>query len=204
MGKSELNCEKKHHDARRDQLLEVAAHLFATRGVDGTTTKDIARAAGVSPGLLYHYYESKEDLLINVIRHFNELSRFDERVEKFIDMPLEEGLIRIMGEFKEDVAKHKDLFLIIMRAAAIYPAVGEALRKIRESGRSGLVKFLRTKIEAGEIIPIDAVRLSRAISHIVVMEYLFNDIYDINSNQIIKAILYGIKRRDGVTSFLVD
>ena len=46
----------RQREFRREQLLEVAARLFAQRGLEGTTTKDIAREAGVSAGLLYHYY----------------------------------------------------------------------------------------------------------------------------------------------------
>ena len=37
------------HEDRKEQLLDVATHLFAKYGLEGTTTKDIAKAAGVSP-----------------------------------------------------------------------------------------------------------------------------------------------------------
>lgn len=53
---------------RRRLLLNVAAELFAERGYDRTSMRDIAERAGLLPGSLYHYYESKEALFVTVHR----------------------------------------------------------------------------------------------------------------------------------------
>src|SRR5262245_15700608 len=46
----------------RDQILDSAEELFARKGLDSTTIKDIGTAAGQNPALLYYYYGSKEEL----------------------------------------------------------------------------------------------------------------------------------------------
>jgi AcrR family transcriptional regulator len=46
------------HDDKRAALLDTAASVFATRGFDGASMSDIARALGVSKALIYHYYAS--------------------------------------------------------------------------------------------------------------------------------------------------
>jgi AcrR family transcriptional regulator len=46
----------------RARIRHAAIRLFADRGIDGTTVRDIAREAGVSPGLLRHHFGSKEAL----------------------------------------------------------------------------------------------------------------------------------------------
>src|SRR5215469_6327642 len=46
----------------RARIRDAALALFAERGMDGTTIRDIARAAGVSGGLVRHHFGSKEDL----------------------------------------------------------------------------------------------------------------------------------------------
>src|SRR3954471_10969656 len=46
----------------RARIRDAAIRLFADRGIDGTTVRDIAQAAGVSPGLLRHHFGSKEGL----------------------------------------------------------------------------------------------------------------------------------------------
>jgi AcrR family transcriptional regulator len=53
-------------DQQRAAILEAAATLFARRGFAGTSTAQIAAAAGVSKPLLYHYYRDKEALLFDI------------------------------------------------------------------------------------------------------------------------------------------
>ncbi len=55
-------------DDRRDRLLEVGAALFETRQFAQVSVDDIARAAGVSKGLLYHYFSSKEEFFLEGYR----------------------------------------------------------------------------------------------------------------------------------------
>ncbi|MFI0446537.1 TetR/AcrR family transcriptional regulator [Actinomadura sp. 6N118] len=62
---------------RREQLLAVAAELFATQGYAGTTTRDIAEAAGILAGSIYHHFPSKEALLDEILRTF--LTRLYDR-----------------------------------------------------------------------------------------------------------------------------
>ena len=50
-------------DRRRLQIVDAAVHLFIDKGFHRTTTREIARAAGISIGLLYEYVASKEDVL---------------------------------------------------------------------------------------------------------------------------------------------
>ena len=56
--------------ARRAQLLALAAELFATRGYSQTTVRDIADAAGILSGSLYHHFDSKEAMLSEVLHDF--------------------------------------------------------------------------------------------------------------------------------------
>ncbi|MCL2587944.1 MAG: TetR/AcrR family transcriptional regulator [Oscillospiraceae bacterium] len=49
-------------EATREKILEAATILFAEKGLAGTSTKDIAQKAGVSVGLMYHYYKTKDDM----------------------------------------------------------------------------------------------------------------------------------------------
>ena len=46
---------------RRAQLLETGARLFTERGYDGVSMSEVAREAGISKGLLYHYFSGKEE-----------------------------------------------------------------------------------------------------------------------------------------------
>jgi AcrR family transcriptional regulator len=54
-------------DRRREQLLDVALKLFASRGFNATTMDDIAEAAGVTKPLLYQHFDSKRALYLELV-----------------------------------------------------------------------------------------------------------------------------------------
>ena len=56
--------------ARRAELLAIAAQLFAERGLRATTVRDIADAAGILSGSLYHHFDSKESMVDEILRNF--------------------------------------------------------------------------------------------------------------------------------------
>lgn len=55
------------YDERKQQIVETAAALFAERGFNGASVADIAQRGKISKSLIYHYYESKEDILYDVM-----------------------------------------------------------------------------------------------------------------------------------------
>ena len=56
--------------SRREQLLAIAATLFAERGFKNTTVRDIADAAGILSGSLYHHFDSKEAMVDELLDTF--------------------------------------------------------------------------------------------------------------------------------------
>ena len=56
--------------SRRDELLAIAAELFAQRGFKNTTVRDIADAAGILSGSLYHHFDSKESMVDELLDTF--------------------------------------------------------------------------------------------------------------------------------------
>ncbi|TCK01245.1 TetR/AcrR family transcriptional regulator [Nocardia alba] len=55
---------------RRAELLDLAADLFAERGLRATTVRDIADSAGILSGSLYHHFDSKESMVDEILRGF--------------------------------------------------------------------------------------------------------------------------------------
>lgn len=75
--KSDGAPPKKHpggaHSKRWDKLLQAAALLFAEKGYEATSMQDIADSVGVLKGSLYHYVDSKEKILFEIINDTFEL-----------------------------------------------------------------------------------------------------------------------------------
>jgi TetR/AcrR family transcriptional regulator, cholesterol catabolism regulator len=91
--------------SRRDELLELAAAMFAERGLRATTVRDIADSAGILSGSLYHHFKSKEEMVDEVLRGF--LDWLFARYQEIIDTepnPLErlKGLFMASFEAIED------------------------------------------------------------------------------------------------------
>ncbi|MFL5563362.1 MAG: TetR/AcrR family transcriptional regulator [Gemmatimonadaceae bacterium] len=59
-------------DDRPGELLEAALAVFAEHGYRNTTLDDVAKAAGVTKGTIYHYFSTKEELLLRAVEHYQE------------------------------------------------------------------------------------------------------------------------------------
>ncbi|MEO6333774.1 MAG: TetR/AcrR family transcriptional regulator [Pyrinomonadaceae bacterium] len=65
MIKDLFNCDftgRMPADQRREQILQTAVNLFSQRGFKGTTTKEIAKAAGVSEAIIFRHFATKDEL----------------------------------------------------------------------------------------------------------------------------------------------
>jgi AcrR family transcriptional regulator len=61
-------------EERRTELLEAALQVFSSKGYRNTRLEEVAEAAGVTKGTIYHYFENKEALLVGVIEHSQALA----------------------------------------------------------------------------------------------------------------------------------
>lgn len=60
------------HDLKRDEILNLAAQCFANRSFPAASMNDIAAACGTSKARLYHYYESKEAILFDLLDRYTQ------------------------------------------------------------------------------------------------------------------------------------
>ena len=64
-----MGIRKEQKETRRNEILAAGLDLFIRRGYSSTKISDIANQVGMSTGLLFHYYESKEKLYEELIRN---------------------------------------------------------------------------------------------------------------------------------------
>lgn len=80
----------------REQLIDAARELFAERGYDAATTREIAARAGVDPGMIRHHFGSKENLFLQSLEGAGGIV---DRMQEIVEGPVEdlaEGLLRRM------------------------------------------------------------------------------------------------------------
>ena len=102
---------------RRDELLGLAAAMFAERGLRATTVRDIADAAGILSGSLYHHFKSKEEMVDEVLRTF--LDWLFDRYQQIIDNE-PNPLARLKGLFMAsfDAIEHHHAEVVIYQDEA--------------------------------------------------------------------------------------
>lgn len=129
-------------DERRAQLVELGLRLFSERSYDELSVDDIARAAGISKGLLYHYFPSKRDYYVETVRAAAQLllDRTDPA-----GGPEPETLLTGLDAYLAFVEEHAGAFVALMRSGvgqdAEVAAVLEATRAryvARISARLGI------------------------------------------------------------------
>ncbi len=98
--------------SRRDELLELAATMFAERGLKATTVRDIADSAGILSGSLYHHFKSKEQMVEEVLRDF--LDWLFARYQQIVDReatPLERLKGLFMASFEAIEHRHAQVVI---------------------------------------------------------------------------------------------
>lgn len=104
-------------DARREQILSVAVRLFGERGWADVSTTDVARAAGVARGLINHYFGTKKDLYLEVIRVM--LTVPPDTVGKLPDGDLPTRAGAIVDWFLDVVSQHSRSWLAAISAGGM-------------------------------------------------------------------------------------
>lgn len=94
-------------DERREQILRAAISLFSQRGFSGTTTKEIATAAGVSEGMVFRHFAKKSDIYDAILEN--------KACHEGIRFPWEENsVIQAAVKNKDDFAVFYNLALVAM------------------------------------------------------------------------------------------
>jgi AcrR family transcriptional regulator len=122
-----------HPDVRKAQLVELGLEMLAGRPLDQLPIDDIAAAAGISRGLLFHYFPTKRDFGLAVVkaaaRHLLEETNPDPALDALSQ--LRAGIDAYVGF----VERNRDLYLALVRGAA---GSDIALAQVHEETRSAL------------------------------------------------------------------
>jgi AcrR family transcriptional regulator len=149
----DLRPRSRRPDDRNGEIIQAALELFVTRGFAATKLEDVARAAGVSKGLPYVYFRSKEELFKAVIAEAigDPLVRATEFVESF-DGPAEQLLRELVARFRQFAESPSGgVVKLILAEAGNFPDVARFYcDDFDVRGRALFAKVLRHGIARGE------------------------------------------------------
>jgi AcrR family transcriptional regulator len=159
---------KKMREARRDLILSTAVKLFAVRGPAATRISDIAKAVGMSQGLMYHYFKSKEEIFIEIIRMaFKKLNSAARELEQLQISPREkleimvDEVVRTVGE-SDDFVWFSALISTVSISDAIPEAAKDIIRKERDVSYRVVARIAADGQAEGTVRPENASDLAVA------------------------------------------
>jgi TetR/AcrR family transcriptional regulator, cholesterol catabolism regulator len=136
------------YDARRLELIEAAAKAFAQHGYHATTIEHLIEASGLTRGGIYHYTQSKRDLLLAVIDELTAplLAEAAEVVER--PQPPEAHLRELLRLWLRHVASHRDHMIVFAQERRTLER-GSGWGEVRDA-RARFETMLREVIDRGE------------------------------------------------------
>jgi AcrR family transcriptional regulator len=147
----QLTSRQRQAAARREQILKTALKLFAAQGFDATTTKQIAREAGIAEGLIFHYFSTKASLLTALLdnrRSFR--SELRTMLEGAEGRPTSEVLQEVASGWLATARRDAELIVLFVTAQP-NPEVNEAMQQVIREGVGLLAGYLKARIRAGEL-----------------------------------------------------
>ncbi len=114
-------ARRKRKTDTRKSLLEATLRLISEKGYLGTTTREIAREAGVTEITLFRHFGSKERLFEEVLQNYTFLPRLKELLPSLEDKSLEDALFTVGIKFLETLKERKSLVKIMLTEINIYP-----------------------------------------------------------------------------------
>jgi AcrR family transcriptional regulator len=118
-------------DERRRRLLELGAELFARHAYDELSMATIAREAGISKALLYHYFPGKQAYFAATLEE--KASELAALTEPDPSLPPLEQLTRSLGAFLDWVGDNREAYGKLVRGAAAIPEVREVVDRVRDA-----------------------------------------------------------------------
>jgi AcrR family transcriptional regulator len=144
----------KDKEQRRQALIDAASSVFAERGYDCATTREIAERAGCAEGLIHRYFAGKRGLMLAILQHKGrEVSQ--DYVDNLPDRAgLHEEIEALLLYDVQSRRERSDFLRVCISQAAIDPEIGAALRDgVRARQRDFIAGKLRRHQEAGRIRP---------------------------------------------------
>lgn len=146
---------------RRERIIENASGLFAAKGYHGTTVDEIVQATGIAKGTFYIYFNSKEELLVEVIKRLIDgtLERIDSQLVERKGRDFIASIEMKGGEFLQLYMENKELLYMLLGETVGNPRLMDQLKDVYEKLADTVEEDLRTGVREGRIYPYADLRI---------------------------------------------
>ena len=155
--------------ARREQVLDAAAVVFADKGFDRATTKEIAQVAGVSEGTIYNYFTNKFDLLIGLMSRIAEIGTLPEELVAASQGDVRDFFVMAFNHRMGRIEQGQEMLTAILPQVLVHPDLREQFySKYVQPIAAMLEQYVQVEIEQGRIRPVNVSLATRMVQAIFV------------------------------------
>ena len=122
-----FNRPSQSEDSARDRIKKAAIKLFADRGFDGTTTRELAIAAGVAEGTLFRHFDNKKAILIEVATA-GWIDILTDLLTELSEMGSYKAVAQVMRRRMWDFKKNADLMRVCFMEAQFHPDLRDRIQ----------------------------------------------------------------------------
>jgi len=164
---------------RKKQLIDTAMQLFSEQGFDGTSTREIADAAGVNEAIIFRHFKTKEDLYWAVLADRIERRGRTRRVKELLDSGGETRQILLgiaetmLDRTADDTAVTRLLFYSALRSRELSDRF---FQTYAHEKFELLSDFFRRRMEAGEFRAVDPLIAARSFLGMIIYHYLVHEL----------------------------
>lgn len=137
------------------KILHAAQQLFAKRGYGGTTTRDLAQAAGVAEGTLFRHFDSKKAILIEVATQ-GWVEILTDLLTELSEMGSYKAVAQVMRRRMLNLSKNVDMMRVCFMEAQFHPELREQIQSEVISKMTDVAEaFFQTAMERGIYRPMN-------------------------------------------------
>ncbi len=141
------------HDIQRVKFAEAAMSLIAQHGLEGVTMRAVAAEADLSYGSLFHYFSSKDELLMHAVRHSTTLQseRINAFTSKYSGLKALEHLLCDDAIITESTRDDWIVWLTFVHKASLQASFATAYAEMIDGWQGRIARLLEDAKQAGEI-----------------------------------------------------
>lgn len=144
-----LNRQPQTETETRQRILQAAQHLFACRGYDGTTTRDLASAAGVAEGTLFRHFENKKAILIEVATQ-GWVEILTDLLTELSEMGSYKAVAQVMRRRMLHMQANADMMRVCFMEAQFHPELRDRIQsEVIEKMTDVAEAFFQTAMDRG-------------------------------------------------------
>jgi AcrR family transcriptional regulator len=150
-------------EERRKQILDAACRVFSEKGFAGASMRDIAREVGVTEGLLYHYFENKEQLIHATWKERSWRDSLERILAVGDEVPLSVVLKEMASDFLHTLYRHGDMARMCVAEMQRNEELARHFLERIQDNQKLIIEFFRKRQSLGQIKPTADVEMAAGL-----------------------------------------